>query len=177
MLSDDSKKKDQLHDWVGMGKFFQYEDEYINNKPVVSKTGMQPLVERLMNEFVSKARLFDLDLRVTSSYRSIEEQNKLYAQGRTTPGNIVTNAKGGESLHNYGVAFDIVDRKKGYNLTDREWAWLNFIWKYLTLDQTGTRGTWGGDWTSFVDKPHFELTLGYSLSDFQKGKVDYTKYQ
>lgn len=47
----------------------------------------------------------------------------------------------------------------------------------IPKDQTGYMGDWGGDWTSLVDKPHFQLTLGYSLKDFQQGKVDYSKFE
>src|ERR1043165_556102 len=44
--------------------------------------------------------------RFTQTLRTFEEQNALYAQGRTKPGQIVTNAKGGQSYHNYGLAID-----------------------------------------------------------------------
>ncbi len=169
----DLKKEDRLHEWIGLGKYDKYESEYLDFKP----KGLLPLVDVLSYAFLKYAKTIGLDLRITSDYRSIDEQNKLYAQGRTTTGNIVTNAKGGESMHNFGVAFDIVDRKKGYNLSEDEWRALRFIWRYITKMETGFFGDWGGDWKSFVDKPHFELTLGYSLKDFQTGKVDYTKFQ
>ena len=66
-------------------------------------------------QLANRIRLAAADLKaqgitvmVTSGYRSFAEQNALYAQGRTKPGNIVTNAKGGQSLHNYGLAVDVV---------------------------------------------------------------------
>ena len=167
-LSDELGKQDKLHDYL---KKYNQMDKYIEYlKPSVK--GLLPLVERQMNAFLVVANNLGFDLRVTSNYRSHEEQDELYAQGRTKPGNIVTNAKGGESFHNWGVAFDIVDRKKGYNLTNGEWGLLAKIWEYLTDGQ----GVWGGSWVNFVDKPHFQNTLGYSLKDFQFGKVDYTRY-
>lgn len=167
----DMKKPKALHKWIALGKYDVYEKEYLDTKP---KSGMLPLIKRQMDSFVNLVNTFhpELNIRVTSTYRSIAEQDKLYAQGRTTPGDIVTNAKGGESFHNWGVAFDIVDRKKGYNISDKEWKWMANLWKALT----SKKGVWGGSWISFVDKPHFQNTLGYKLKDFQQGKVDYTLF-
>src|SRR5690242_8742453 len=58
---------------------------------------------RVLNDVYNQT---GMSMRVTSSLRSIEEQAKIYAQGRTTPGPIVTQAKPGSSFHNYGVAAD-----------------------------------------------------------------------
>jgi hypothetical protein len=133
-----------------------------------STSELLPLVDRKRKEFISLADWTGVPCRVTETYRSIERQNELYAQGRTKKGNIVTNAKGGESLHNYRVAFDIMPLK-GYNISNAQWAILGRLGTQLGLE-------WGGDWKGFVDKPHFQLTLGYKLKDFQKGTVDYTKF-
>lgn len=132
-------------------------------------TKIQPAVERRVVSIISDMERLGLPVRLVQGYRSIEEQNKLYAQGRTTAGTIVTNAKGGESFHNYGVAVDFVFRKQGYNATDAQWE---------LLGKTGEKYgfSWGGRWKGFIDKPHFEITLGYSLKDFQTGKVDYSKF-
>lgn len=127
---------------------------------------MLPLVEKAMNLFIAKAGTQGFSLRVTSGWRSFEEQDRLYAQGRTTEGKIVTNAKGGQSLHNYGCAFDVADKLKGYNI---DWEKVGKIGESVGLE-------WGGRWPSFVDGPHFQLTLGFSLKDFQAGKVDYSKF-
>ncbi len=89
---------------------------------------------------------------VTQTVRTIDEQNALYAQGRTKPGKIVTYAKGGQSMHNYGGAFDICPVINGvlqwerHDLFDR----IGALGKSLGME-------WGGDWTGFVDKPHFEI--------------------
>ena len=58
--------------------------------------------------FIAACTDAGIDVLIYCTLRGIEEQNKLYAQGRTTPGKIVTNAKGGESWHNVGGAFDFV---------------------------------------------------------------------
>lgn len=144
-----------------------------NQRPNALPNAPQPLVERQVERLILASKLvYGYDLRVTSFYRSFEEQNALYEKGRTKPGKIVTNAKGGQSLHNYAVAFDLVDRKKGYDI-DFKKIWL--LWNYITEG----KGTWGGNWKGlkFKDYPHFENTLGYKLSDFQKNNVDYTEFQ
>lgn len=129
----------------------------------------QPLVGRTAQELVSRMKAAGFPIRVTSTYRSSEEQAMLYAQGRTMPGNIVTNAKAGESFHNYGVAFDVVFREQGYEASDAMWKNLGSVGKALGLE-------WGGDWKN-PDRPHFSQKLGYTLKDFQTGKVDYSKFK
>lgn len=93
--------------------------------------------------------------------RSKAEQDALYAQGRTAPGSVVTNAKYPWSLHCWGVALDfapVVGGKADYSnvaLFERVGA----IGESLGLD-------WGGRWTSIVDRPHFQLR-GYRWQDLQ----------
>ena len=131
----------------------------------------QPFVERYSSILIQCAKLaLGYDLRITSSIRSFEEQNALYELGRTQLGAIVTNAKGGQSLHNYGVAFDLVERTRGYDI---DWEALGMLWKIITNHE----GEWGGNWANFSDKPHFQLTFEYTLKDFQDGKVDYKRYK
>jgi len=89
-------------------------------------------------------------LRVTSAFRSFSEQNALYAKGRTAAGKIVTYAKAGESNHNYGVAFDVVE------IADGKAIWTNPNWYKIGAIGKAQGFDWGGDWTSFKDKPHFE---------------------
>ena len=129
-----------------------------------------PLVKRQADKFVQEMEMMGLPIRITEGYRSIERQNELYAQGRTTKGNIVTKAKGGESLHNYGVAIDIVFRKQGYDASNDQWLAAATIAERLGFE-------WGGTWNDFVDKPHFQIMKGYKLKDFQNNLVDYNKYK
>jgi len=130
---------------------------------------LQPLVERQANEILRSMDLLGMPMRVTEGYRSIARQNELYAQGRTTKGNIVTQAKGGESLHNYGVAVDFVFLK-GYDVPESQWNMFGTVAVSKGFE-------WGGSWKGFVDKPHVEMRMGYSLKDFQENKVNYTKYK
>jgi peptidoglycan L-alanyl-D-glutamate endopeptidase CwlK len=64
---------------------------------------LQPLATKLIELAVGEG----INAKVISGLRSYQEQDELYAQGRTKPGNIVTKAKGGQSWHNFGTAFDI----------------------------------------------------------------------
>ncbi len=56
--------------------------------------------------FIEECDKKGVDVIITSTYRDADSQTALYNQGRTTPGNIVTNAKAGQSFHNWKVAFD-----------------------------------------------------------------------
>lgn len=124
---------------------------------------MQPLVQ----QFLKEAKKAGIDLLVTDGYRSNAEQDALYAQGRTKPGKIVTNARGGQSFHNYGLAIDVVDRVRGYNGTD--WKKLGEIARSIGLEHGVIPGTKYGD-GSFFDAPHFQFTRGLSIADVAAGK-------
>jgi peptidoglycan L-alanyl-D-glutamate endopeptidase CwlK len=130
---------------------------------------LQPIVARKADLIVTDMEKLGQPVRVVEGYRSLEKQAQLYAQGRTTPGSIVTNAKPGESFHNYGVAVDFVFRKEGYNATQAQWEMLGKVGEKHGFE-------WGGRWIGFVDRPHFEMKLGYTLKDYQQNKVDYTKF-
>lgn len=108
-------------------------------------------------------------LRITHVYRSIQEQNDLYAQGRTKKGSIVTNAKGGQSIHNYGLAFDFVILRDLDNNGTFETAdfTVNEYWKRVANYFKSKGFTWGGDFKSFKDAPHLEYSKGLSWSYFK----------
>jgi peptidoglycan L-alanyl-D-glutamate endopeptidase CwlK len=90
-------------------------------------------------------------LLVTQGFRSIAEQNRLYAQGRTRPGKIVTNARGGQSKHNLGRAVDFAFVVKG------EISWDVKLYKLLGAWAAVAGLKWGGNWKSFKDYPHVEI--------------------
>lgn len=99
-----------------------------------------------------------LSVRLISGMRTVPEQDRLYAQGRTTSGKIVTNAKGGQSFHNYGVAVDIgVFSKTGAYLQDEKMY-------QLVAKHCGRNLEWGGSWASIKDWPHYQLP-GLALAD------------
>ena len=70
-------------------------------------TKVHPLLQKRVTKFFAALEEKGLVPRIVQGLRTIQEQNDLYAQGRTKLGSIVTNAKGGQSWHNYGMAVDI----------------------------------------------------------------------
>jgi peptidoglycan L-alanyl-D-glutamate endopeptidase CwlK len=100
---------------------------------------------------------------ITSTLRDFEKQDALYAQGRTTPGHIVTNAKAGDSFHNYGVAFDIVPIIEGRAFYDTQSISARALWQKIGVAGKALGLEWGGDWSSLKDFPHFQLS-GLSLA-------------
>ena len=99
-----------------------------------------------------------ISFRVTDGVRTFAEQDALYSQGRTKPGNIVTKVKGGGSFHNYGLAVDIVpldkNGKANYNVGKDVWNKIGVAGQKQGLN-------WGGAWKGgFVDQPHFQMDGG-----------------
>jgi hypothetical protein len=113
---------------------------------------------KFINQVASDLKI---KLRVTQGLRTFEEQDALYTQGRTVPGKIVTNAKGGQSYHNYGLAIDVAEIK------DSEAIW-NTNWHSISEIGISHGFEWGGNFKSFTDKSHFQMTLGYSIPELLK---------
>lgn len=129
-------------------------------------------IDDLLPIVAEKARLFKLacaeqgiDIIITSTYRDHESQAALYAQGRTKAGQVVTNAKPGQSFHNYRIAFDFAPVVNG-----------KVPWKdaalFLRCGQIGESVglEWAGRWTKFREAAHFQYTGGLTLKDLQAGK-------
>lgn len=99
-------------------------------------------------------------IRITQGLRTFDEQAKLYAQGRTTPGKKVTNAKAGQSIHNYGLAVDMclmIDGKDVSWDTAKDWDNDRTADWYECVRIFAKHGwNWGGNWKTFKDLPHFE---------------------
>lgn len=115
-------------------------------------TQLHPEAQRLALLLVEECKKKGLIIKITDCVRSKAEQDALYAQGRTTKGSIVTNVKYPNSRHNWGDAFDFCrnDGRGAYYDSDGFFKKVGAVGKSLGLE-------WGGDWTSFVDKPHFQL--------------------
>jgi len=103
-------------------------------------------------------------LRVTQGFRSFAEQDALFAQGRSTAGKIVTNARGGQSYHNFGLAIDVCEIRGAEAIWDCDWAKIAPIGKGLGWE-------WGGDWVSFIDKPHFQKVFGKTTEQLRQAYV------
>ena len=115
-----------------------------------------------------------MKIRIVQGLRTIDEQNNLYAIGRTIPGKKVTNAKGGKSYHNYGLAIDFaIMYDKDNNGSFETLSWDIFYdhdkngkrdWAQV-VDAFKAKGYgYGGDWKSLKDYPHLEKTFGFTCS-------------
>src|SRR6516225_1148556 len=109
--------------------------------------------------------------RIISGTRTYAEQDLLFAKKPK-----VTNAKGGQSNHNFGIAWDlgIFENGKYYegNTKKEDKAYVDTG----ALVKTKVSGLeWGGDWTTFIDKPHYQLATGKTVAQvralFEKGKT------
>jgi peptidoglycan L-alanyl-D-glutamate endopeptidase CwlK len=112
-------------------------------------------IEDLLN-YCDRIDLNEGRLGIFSGFRTWEEQAKLYAQGRTENGPIVSNTPPGYSWHNYGLACDVVFKDEYGN-----WDWeKDHPWDVLGRLALNHDLHWGGSWG---DKPHFEANFGQKI--------------
>ena len=131
-----------------------------------SLSDLNPKVAAMCSEFINRCKMQGIDVIITSTYRDGAAQDALYAQGRSLPGKKVTNAKAGQSFHNWRVAFDfvpIVGGKAIWN-DDALWTKCGEIAEGIGLE-------WAGRWTKFKETAHCQYTGGLTLADFQSGKT------
>ena len=124
-----------------------------------------PQVRSRVEAFLKAAEEAGIDLLVTSTYRDNASQDALYAQGRTAPGKVVTNAKAGQSYHNFRCAVDVVPLRNGkpvWDTKDPVWQTVGRLGKAAGLE-------WAGDWKRFKEFPHFQYTGGLTLAQLQQG--------
>lgn len=114
------------------------------------------------------AKTFNYEYKAISGNRTWEEQAKIYAQGRTAPGKIVTNAKPGYSNHNYGIAVDMGVFKDGKYLDDSNPSEAEAFHKKAAEIAEKYNIEWGGSWKSFKDYPHFEYKTGKTISQLRQ---------
>jgi peptidoglycan L-alanyl-D-glutamate endopeptidase CwlK len=125
---------------------------------------LHPKLQELCRKHIAACKAKGVDIIVTNTLRDTEYQASLYAQGRTKPGSIVTNMQQ-IGPHGFGLAYDIVPVVYGKAVWNnpRLWVVIGEEGKKLGL-------TWGGDWKSIVDKPHFEYTGGLKSAELRAGK-------
>lgn len=100
-------------------------------------------------------KILPQDWQPYSGFRSIESQDRLFEKGRTSPGSVVTKARGGESAHNYGMATDWVI----FDQVSLQPVWENNRWGEYRDAVLACGLKWGGD---FNDRPHNQLKIGMS---------------
>ncbi len=105
-----------------------------------------------------------------SGNRSYAEQDALYAKGRTAPGPVVTNAKGGFSKHNFKIAGDFGVFSGSSYLDNTNPALASRIHKAVAawVKANLPKMEWGGDWTSFRDEPHYQYRTGLTLAQMRE---------
>lgn len=119
-------------------------------------------VRPIARALVQKAAATDIQIKIISGFRTYAEQDALYAKGRTAPGPKVTNARGGYSNHNFGIAFDIgVFSGNSYLPESSKYKAVGALGVDLGLE-------WGGNWTSLVDQPHFQLRPVWAIGMKEK---------
>ncbi|WP_339248272.1 M15 family metallopeptidase [Paenibacillus sp. FSL R10-2796] len=148
--------------------------DQVKSKSSKRLVGLHPFVLAAATVLIERCYVRGVPIVITQGLRTIAEQDALYAQGRTKPGSIVTNAKGGYSYHNFGLAVDFAlllpngssvswDMNRDYNGNNiKDWIEVVEEAKKLGFD-------WGGDWTSFKDYPHFQMAFGLTLTQLRAG--------
>lgn len=155
-------------------------DKYTEQRSQLLHPKLRSEVILIANELATKGILF----RIVQGFRSIAEQDTLYAQGRTTPGKIVTNARGGQSFHNFGLAIDfavdildengnVINVSFDENIdTNKD---ENKDWDEV-INAFGMRGWQSGRYWKLADTDHLERTFGMTFQQLNdliaKGKVD-----
>lgn len=115
-------------------------------------------------------------IKILSGTRTYAEQAALFNQRP-----VVTRAPAGYSNHNFGIAWDIGIFVRGeyYDGSDRDPARARaeeqaYINQRLVTRLSVPEIEWGGDWSSIVDRPHYQLRTGRSVTEirqwFEQGK-------
>lgn len=117
---------------------------------------VSPALASLVRQAQSALTPQGVNMCVYQGLRTADQQNALYAQGRTLSGPIVTNAKAGYSNHNYGLAVDVVPYVQG---TSGALNWdVSSTPFQAMVTALKTQGlVYGGDWVHFPDNDHFQM--------------------
>lgn len=136
---------------------------------------LHPHVADLCRRHQAACTAAGIPFTVTFTLRSMATQAALYAQGRTKPGKIVTNARPGYSFHNFGLAYDGTPTSllalPNWGDTPAHQAETNRIWALYgrLARELGLR--WGGDFTSIKDRPHCEWSGTLTLAQLRAGQT------
>lgn len=136
---------------------------------------LHPAVAAMALNMLLECKKSGIELIITSTFRDRESQEALYAQGRTFPGPIVTNARGGESYHNYRLAFDVVPIKNGKPV----WTTLGDgieLWKKVGEAGESVGLDWGGRFKKIKDFSHFQASDGLTIIELQNGAMPKFKF-
>lgn len=130
---------------------------------------LHPRVAEMARHFLEHCDAMGIDVLVTSTFRDAQSQSALYEQGRTKPGRRVTNAKPGQSFHNWQVAFDVVPLRNGKPVWGTTGA-DGDLWEQIGKIGESVGLEWAGRWKKFREYAHFQYTGGHNLAWFQSGE-------
>ena len=122
---------------------------------------LHPLLQQKIRQMAEALEQEGIKIVVVQGLRTWEEQDALYQQGRTKPGNIVTNAPAGHSYHNYALACDCAPENPDGSV---DWNAEHPQWKHMEEVGTSLGLVSGANWTRLVDAPHFQITGAYPVS-------------
>lgn len=127
----------------------------------MDRTLLDPALNERLDRLTELLAAEGLAIRFVSGRRTCAEQNRLYAQGRSEPGQIITHARGCVSWHVAGRAVDFDfghPWSTGHRPTEGDYAHVGALWESLG-------GVWGGHFAGFVDLPHLEYHPGLRIGD------------
>ncbi len=124
-------------------------------------------IRKFINDVYTKHQV---QLVIVQDYRTYVQQDALYAKGRTASGSVVTNARGGQSNHNFALAVDVFPLWEDGKLhMDVKSDQKNIkILKKIAPIGKGIGLEWGGDWKSIIDNPHFQLKTGKTMAQLRE---------
>lgn len=138
---------------------------------------LHPAVAQRVKALKARAeKELGIELRITATYRDNEYQNFEFSKGRNATGQVVdkskvvTNARGGQSWHQYKCAVDVVPIKNGvadWGTTKEGFA----LWQHIGAIGEECGLEWAYRWKSFPEMAHFQYTAGLSMADLAAGKV------
>ncbi|HZU32599.1 MAG TPA: M15 family metallopeptidase [Candidatus Angelobacter sp.] len=121
--------------------------------------GIFPVLADRVRSMAAALEKQGVEIRVVQALRTCEEQDALFAQGRTAPGKVVTNCCGGKSYHNFGLAVDLVPSINGVDQTYvPDWNREHPTWQKMIAAGAAEGLNAGATWRTFPDYPHFQLT-------------------
>ena len=129
---------------------------------------LKPVVAAKVRAWLDACTAAGIDVLITCTLRDNAEQARLYAQGRTAPGPKVTNAKPGQSMHNYGAAADFVPIRNGKPVWGTSGA-DGKLWEQIGELAEAHGLEWAGRWVKFKEMAHVQFTNGHPLAYFQAG--------
>jgi len=149
--------------------------EQVTSKSAARLARLNPAVLAAAQELIRRSYGRGVPIVITQGMRTIAEQNALYAQGRSKPGPIVTNARGGTSYHNYGLAVDFALLLPG----GESFSWdmdrdgdkdRKADWQEVVQEAKRLGFEWGGEWSGFKDYSHLQMAFGLTTKQLLAGK-------